>query len=725
MKRNCMILPFAIAAMVYAHDDKTDHVHTMDKIVVSDSAQEKLSTKLTREEINKANSSRTVDGLLLNVAGVDVARAGGTIKSQGISIRGFNEMQYVVVLNGRRLNGSGVMGGEFIDWNSIPVDQIESIEILRGAKTAEYDNASGGVIKITTIKPITGSRTNARFTYGVTPDVSDKRILDQSFDAGFSHSDNIGDFLEYTLNLGHWQNEGYLRNNHNKRTNVGGNFTIHLPAEFDLQGSVIISRTDRGFILKNDPDDKYYDPSYPESDENAGGGPGIGWNRGDFYFGDRSHWMNTRKQFDAALIKRFDNLTLKLSGFLNDQDRTERFYAISDSNDLVLERFAKPEDMTSGWSLKADHLLNGHDLKYGLDGFSLQMGGREYREMDSAYFSTKWYEGNVNSELERKNNVNQFGAYVQDNFNLRDTLINIHGGFRYDYYKAKPDVDADIIAQKDLEEVVHHGYSPNAGVKAFLWNGGALGLDFAYNFRMPNPPEYSWYYYNYQPENRKELSPEEALQFELAVEQRLLENRLSLAARGYSYRVENYLRRVSKGQAVENGKLTPDRVCYNIDEVKFLGAELEMSYRFPKFFTLWGNYSYQQNEKEGDILTLASEASTSLPELPKNKGNAGLSFISAKGVQADIVMRSVGEKEYVDIEKKKDAEGNTIPVPVAKFIDPFTTINLNGTVPVIKNDEITLNIRAGIENLFNVEYEEEPGFPMPGITFLAGIEASF
>ncbi len=70
-----------------------------------------------------------------------------------ISMRGFgaNSTQRVLVLmDGQKMNR---MDMSSINWSQIPIEEIENIEVIRGAQTALYGNhASGGVIKISTKK---------------------------------------------------------------------------------------------------------------------------------------------------------------------------------------------------------------------------------------------------------------------------------------------------------------------------------------------------------------------------------------------------------------------------------------------------------------------------------------------------------------------------------------------------------------------------------------------
>lgn len=722
MKKLSMFLLLAIAFVINAENKK---VQDYGNVEVRDSVEKSIPkvdnvTVINKEDIESLRGSRTADALLTDIAGIDVARtsAGGN-KSKGVMLRGFDESRMLVVLNGRQLNGAGVMGGDYVDWSSIPVDQIEKIEVIRGAKSAQYGNAPGGVIKITTTKDVSEKQTSARFTYGVTPDIREHKILDQSFDLGFSHSGSISKWFDYTLNIGHFETDGYLRNNYTDNTSIGGNFTFNLPLDFYLTGNIIYTWNKRGFAISNKSENSNYDPSYPMSGESAGGGPGIKWGGGDFYFGDRSYWDNERNQYDVTLIKKFDNAQITGRLYLNDQDRTEYYYDINDTNHLVLERYTKPEDMTGGWQVFSEINIPFQKITAGLEGFRLRYTGADILEADTSFFWMIKKGVKVNTtptdNITTTKAINQFAIYAQDDITLADSAVEVHAGFRYDRFigHGKEEEFIGTSGSTLTEEVKRNGFNPNLGTAFHLWKGGTLGVDLALAYRFPNAPEFYWFYNGYQPTefDKGSLEPERALQFEGIVKQRLLDGALDLNVRGYAYRVKDYIRWIFGYK--------PSRVIYNIDQVDFFGLEIEAAYNFPKLVSLSANYTYQTTNKKGDKLDYSTEKTDDLPELPKHKFNGTVKFRTQKGAGADLKVRFVGEKEVV--------WGN--PSNMTGFsletIDPFTTVDLTGIVPVLKKDFLQVNFRGGIENLFNVEYEEEYGFPMPGITFLAGIDTKF
>ena len=103
-------------------------------------------TFLDREDIARRPGGNLAD-LLLPVAGLRIASWGGGLSS-AISIRGSTTEQVLVLVDGRRLNPAQ---GQGADLSNIPLESVESVEVLRGgASTAYGGDAVGGAIHITT-----------------------------------------------------------------------------------------------------------------------------------------------------------------------------------------------------------------------------------------------------------------------------------------------------------------------------------------------------------------------------------------------------------------------------------------------------------------------------------------------------------------------------------------------------------------------------------------------
>lgn len=108
-------------------------------------------TIITAEEI-KAKNVTTITDLFKNTVGIFVNRPKGLAETaNGIVMRGFSEDNILVLYDGMPMN-TAYDGG--VNWNAIPVDNIERIEIVRGAASSLYGGrAVAGVINIITKTP--------------------------------------------------------------------------------------------------------------------------------------------------------------------------------------------------------------------------------------------------------------------------------------------------------------------------------------------------------------------------------------------------------------------------------------------------------------------------------------------------------------------------------------------------------------------------------------------
>jgi len=108
---------------------------------------------IDREQIERSASSNVLD-VLRSQAGLQIRDTMGDGNRAAISLRGFGENAInntLVLVDGRRLNQPTLSGA---DLNSVPLANIERIEIIRGAGTVLYgDQAVGGVVNIITRTP--------------------------------------------------------------------------------------------------------------------------------------------------------------------------------------------------------------------------------------------------------------------------------------------------------------------------------------------------------------------------------------------------------------------------------------------------------------------------------------------------------------------------------------------------------------------------------------------
>ena len=105
------------------------------------------TTVITREEIAQSQQHFVAD-VLRAQPGVAVAATGQPGTVTGVFLRGANNNQTLVLVDGIRVNSP--FNNQY-DFSQLPVDNVERIEILRGPQSTLYGSeAAGGVINIIT-----------------------------------------------------------------------------------------------------------------------------------------------------------------------------------------------------------------------------------------------------------------------------------------------------------------------------------------------------------------------------------------------------------------------------------------------------------------------------------------------------------------------------------------------------------------------------------------------
>jgi vitamin B12 transporter len=120
--------------------------------------------KVIDREAIEASTARTLPELLARTAGLQMSANGGLGKQSSVFIRGAENRHTILLVDGVRL-GSATAGTP--SWDSIPVEMIERIEILKGPASALYgSDGVGGVVQIFLRKGRDGFHPFASLTLG-------------------------------------------------------------------------------------------------------------------------------------------------------------------------------------------------------------------------------------------------------------------------------------------------------------------------------------------------------------------------------------------------------------------------------------------------------------------------------------------------------------------------------------------------------------------------------
>ena len=142
------VLPAAIASATNAPAAAPEEIQiTATRIATPQEKSPTSTTVITREQIERSQSHFVTD-LLRGQTGVEIARSGQAGAVEGIFLRGANNNQTLVLVDGIRVNSP--FNNQY-DFGQMAVDNVERIEVLRGPQSALYGSeAAGGVINIVT-----------------------------------------------------------------------------------------------------------------------------------------------------------------------------------------------------------------------------------------------------------------------------------------------------------------------------------------------------------------------------------------------------------------------------------------------------------------------------------------------------------------------------------------------------------------------------------------------
>ena len=171
----------------------------LSEVVVSDSkfalAKEKsgkVITKITAEDLKK-KAGQSIATILNTVAGLEINGSHSVAgKNLGYYIRGGKNSQVLILIDGNPVNDASGISFEY-DLRLLPVDQVESIEIMKGAASTLYGSgAATGVINITLKK--SGKKAiagNAYLNLGTNNTALTDKTTAEDFNQGFSVNGNV------------------------------------------------------------------------------------------------------------------------------------------------------------------------------------------------------------------------------------------------------------------------------------------------------------------------------------------------------------------------------------------------------------------------------------------------------------------------------------------------------------------------------------------------------
>ncbi|MES2748432.1 MAG: TonB-dependent receptor plug domain-containing protein [Bacteroidota bacterium] len=195
---NKIVRMSAVLALVslssWAQEQDSIKVNRLNEVVISDTkfAQSKeksgkVITTISQEELQK-KSGQSLANVLSSAVGIEInGSQSANGKNLGYYIRGGKNQQVLVLIDGIPVTDASGISFEY-DLRLLPVDQVESIEIMKGAASTLYGTgAATAVINITLKKsgrkPI---QANGYMNIGSNNTATNSKYNGQDFNQGFS-----------------------------------------------------------------------------------------------------------------------------------------------------------------------------------------------------------------------------------------------------------------------------------------------------------------------------------------------------------------------------------------------------------------------------------------------------------------------------------------------------------------------------------------------------------
>lgn len=265
-----LFLLFSISTSVFAQEtdsSEEEKVYRLDKVIVRDHPLQGESMVVTPQatiinvdEFKKAGKVETVQDILSEALGISVLSSSVTpAQNEGVYIRGMDQSRYQVFMDGRPIRLHGSHGYFKLDWTTLPIDIVDTIEVVRGSHSLLFPFSMGGAVNLITRK---GDKTDEVRPHG-SVQTNFGAFGAQSYSA--STSGGIDNTIGYSLAAAHREGDGYLRGNDYDTDNVNGRLTLYLPTDGSITYGIDHVDTVTGYAVINDPDDpaSNYDPDYP------------------------------------------------------------------------------------------------------------------------------------------------------------------------------------------------------------------------------------------------------------------------------------------------------------------------------------------------------------------------------------------------------------------------------------------------------------------------------
>jgi outer membrane receptor protein involved in Fe transport len=633
-----------------------------------------FSTSVLTSEDIEALAARNVGEALQFLPGVTVTR-GARRNRIRVSIRGFDPRYVRVYMDGIPVNPAT---DEPVDLSTLPVENIERIEVIKGPAPVKYGvNAMAGVILITTKSgdQNPGLEPFYMHSFYPPPDTYTERLGNTQVTKEEDHGVYNGDHYGATLGAGtpslngfgmfsRDTSEGFRRHSSYENNNLNAKFgwAPNRNVQLGLTGGYFQGERD----LLN--------PTVQlERSGQYGGGGGSG--TGPMY-GAWDWELKDWKRGNVGVTSELASAPWAATHAMG--------YAFQESYRLEVEKPGDPpgtrsesprESLVAGGEIQQDFRVD-QSLPFRLHHeFTLGFSG----QYESFTWANSANPAREQAPEEQDASVVTLGVYVQDAVEVWKGLTVV-AGLRHDLQTG---ANVSIDALQEGTESDRQQTSPNFSF-LYDWEGrlqihGAAGR----TYRFPRLRDL----YDYVAGN-PDLKPESAWDFELGVDVWILPTAVFKVS-AFHNEVEDLIYSAGKFMQFQN-----------IGSARFRGVETEFMAEPVPGFNFFVNYTYMDaRDLENDVWA---------PYAPTHKFAYG-SVLSRWNFRLSY--------QGVCVSERATGDALTPSLPAYHVADMKLARRL--PLPWVSPGS-GAEVYVAVQNLFDEEYQEILGFPLPGRTFLLG-----
>ena len=659
----------------------------------------------------------------------------GVYKSQtlqgGIQMRGFDSTDILVLVDGAQIN---FPYNNAVAWEMIPVENIERIELVRGAASSLYGGrAVGGVVNIITKDAKKkGLNANIAINYGSNKTwkkavYTDVKVNDKvSFGVGYENRKSNGWSTYYqTKSASKGQGDiipdnkipqmsdgKYIVGSRGKKNYENETYSANVKYNFDEDKSLkyTFAKTESTYNYPN-PQTTIYSNGKPvwSGKVDVGNGYYVSPTLSTYlgYDGKQEYNKHTLTYNDDAnkLTANFSLLDMTDFGYSSSSVATTvPWYGAGTDSFYPGKTYSF--DFQKAWENVGKHnILVGGDFK--------QESFTQYRK-----YLTNWHDhdsidtskGNGGIYQIHDGKARNIALFVQDEYKFNEPWT-MYVGLRYDHYKKFDgrsrffDSKTGALTQDERHNTgSYNELSPKLAFDFKADDNTNYYISYGHSF---NPPSFSQIY-RYEPPTiaNPDLDPEVSDTYEIGMKKKLTDK----TSMGISlYKVKTDDKVVYTYHYVPGTSTLLSRRYENYGTEKRRGVEFSLDHQFTKEISGYLNYSWQHGKVERSAVANTNIGAINATDygIPKHLFHAGVNYKKDKfGANLDC--------QYVSARQAPDAETGEYGCE-----DPYFIVNAAFNYEIAKGAVLQFTI----DNLFDREFYASE--PTSGRVYSVGLRYSF